>query len=370
MKKISIYPFTDSSLPLIEYLPIFLPDCEIVAVVSPLGLGLDGFDAAISANRTPIGITVQSDIQNAIDMSDIILVPHGSSEDPVFQKVTEVIERTLRAGKDVWCGMSLTTKQLKELKSLCKNSTSKFCYGLDESFDWKHDTFYGEYTPSVPVVLVHNLTAEADSFEVTLSLAERFQKDGYQISVIGGRPEYNFFGMHGASLFLNSFYGDEKLSEIPLLLRLYVQYFRHIEAKEHPDVILVNYPGAAMGVKGVYQNESGVLTYLLTQAIRPDYAVVCMLYHEATVSEIRILDKELESRFNIGMDCIHTSNKVLHAEQSKQRNSLQTFYLPMERALEQSSKLRKEFPAFCALQASQKDEMYRWILDSLERGCV
>ena len=365
MKRVALYPFTSDSFPLLQYLPIFRPDYQIVEVLSPLGTGFSGRDASVSVNRSDSGMMVSSDVQKAMTNCDVLLVPYGKPDDPVFSDACALMKRAAEMGRDIWCGMKLTQKQIRELSRLCRNHQVEFCYGFQEKFRWRTENYYGNYKPSIPVVLVHNLTGEADSFEVTLALTQRFQKDGYRVSTLGGRPEYNFLGLHGASLFLETFYGNSTLKDVPLLLQMYLQYFRFIEAEERPDVILVNFPGAAIANGNLFFNESGVLIYLFTQAIRPDYAVVCTLYHEATPTYLQVISQELENRFGIGMDSTHISNRVLHSEQSRQKNKMETFYLPAEQAFQQAQKLKTERATFCAICEEEKDELYNHIIGSL-----
>ena len=365
MKRVVLYPFTSDSFPLIQYVSVYQPEYQVAEVISPLGTGLNGKDSAISVHRDNNGIIVEADTDKAVANCDVLLVPYGSRDNPVFAQAFQTMKRVAEMGKEIWCGMQLTQPQYKQLKKLCETHHSKFCYGFYEDFKWKTETYYGSYKPSVPIILVHNLAAEADSFEVTLSLTQRFQKDGYRVTTLGSRPEYNLLGLHGASLFLETFYGKCKLTEIPKLLQLYEQYFRFIEAIDRPDLIIVNLAGAAMPSGGLFPNESGVLTYFFTQAIRPDFSVICTFYNETTPSDFQVISQEMENRFSIGMDCIHMSNKVIHAEQSRQKNKMQTFYLHLSQSIQQAQKLNSHIPAFCALNEQEKDHMYKHILNTL-----
>lgn len=97
----------------------------------------------------------------------------------------------------------LCTKTNPQSVQKLKHVASSLHYGFHEKSYRAEYRTTNIYKPSVPVVFVHNLTLEADSFEVTLSLTQRFRRDGVRVSVIGARPEYNFLGMNGSSLLLN-----------------------------------------------------------------------------------------------------------------------------------------------------------------------
>ena len=215
---------------------------------------------------------------------------------------------------------------------------------------------------------MHNLTLEADSFEVTLSLTQRFRRDGVRVSVIGARPEYNFLGMNGSSLLLNFFYGNQRIDSVPECIKAFHHYLRTIELSQHPDVILINIPGAAIPTPNYY-NETGVYLYLMSQIVRPDYAVVCMPYADLTVDAFQTLHTNLQLKFSCGMDLVHFSNKVLHVEQARHSEKEQTLYLPEQEIINKTKTLRETgLPFYSALIEEEKESLYQSLLNKLTVG--
>ena len=223
MHKLAIFPFTKSSSPLCEFFPIFQREYELTDLVSPAGLGLAGHDAGHATNRSNLGITVHSDISKAIDECDALLVPFGDlNKDLAFRDTFAVMNNATKQGKTVFCAPRLTHSQYQKLHS----AGQSFQYGFQEKPYRAQYATTSRYTPSAPVVFVHNLTVEADSLEVTLSLAQRFRRDGFRVSVIGARPEYNFLGMNGSSLLLDFFYGNQRLRSITQGILAFHHYLR------------------------------------------------------------------------------------------------------------------------------------------------
>lgn len=363
MQKLVIYPYSPSCFPLCKFFPIFQSEYEIVDLVSPLGLGLAGHDAGFAANRSNLGITVHSDINKALAETDALLVPFGDlKNDPAFHDVFNVMFQAAEQGKSVFCASKLTNSQYKKLHSVA----SILYYGFNENSYRAEYITTNMYKPSVPVVFVHNLTLEADSFEVTLSLAQRFRRDGFRASVIGARPEYNFLGMNGSSLLLNFFYGNQQLNSVSQCIKAFHHYLRTIELSQHPDVILINIPGAAISTQNYYYSEAGVYLYLMSQTVRPDYAVVCMPYADLTVDTFHTIDKELQVKFGCGLDLVHFSNRVLHAEQARHSEKEQTLYLSEQEISQKTRGLQEDgLPICCALTEEGKEVLYQSLLNRL-----
>lgn len=363
MYKLAIYPFSQSSSPLYEFLPIFRPEYEVTYLVSPAGLGLAGHDAGYATNRSDFGIIVQDNIDQALDECDALLVPFGDlKNDPAFFDAFTAMCKAAEQGKTVFCAPKLSHSQYKKLKSVA----STLYYGFnEESYRMEYMTTT-MYTPSVPVIFVHNLTLEADSFEVTLSLTQRFQHDGYRVSVIGSRPEYNFLGLNGSSLLLNFFYGNQPIRSIPQCVKIFQNYLRAIELNQHPDVILINIPGAAIPTHNYYYSETGVYLYLLSQIVRPDYAVVCMPYTNLTFDAFQAVNKELKAKFNCGLNFIHFSNITLHAEQTRLTGKPQVFYRPAREILQNTKTFRKNSrQVYCLLSDQEREALYRKLIEEM-----
>ena len=363
MHKLAVYPFTKSSFPLCEFFPIFQQEYELTDLVSPVGLGLAGHDAGHATNRSNLGITVHSDISKAIDKCDALLVPFGAlKNDLAFRDAFSVMNNAAQQGKTVFCAPRLTHSQYQKLHS----AGQSFHYGFQEKPYRAQYATTNRYTPSVPVVFVHNLTVEADSLEVTLSLAQRFRRDGFRVSVIGARPEYNFFVFIVLYFLLDFFYGNQRLRSITQGIQAFHHYLRTVEISQKPDVILINIPGAAVSTQQLYYNESGVYLYLMTQIVRPDYAIVCAPYTEFAGDSFQVISNELHAKFGCGIDLVHLSNKFVHVEQTRHTGKEQTFYIPEQEAVQKALELRTEnMPVYCALKHEERELLYQGLLKKL-----
>lgn len=362
MGKILIYPFTVESFPLCEYIPVFLPNYQVSALATPPGSGVVEKDAAHISNRFPIGLIVQKDLDNALEKCDAVLVPFGDlNSDPMFYNAYEVMCKAAKNKKEIFCASRLSAAQIKYL-----NILDTFHYGLKEESTYLYKTVYGEYQPSVPVVFVHNLTMEADSFEVTLSLAQRFRRDGYRVSIVGARPEYTFLGFNASALLIDFFYGNYKLSRITEGMHLFQHYLHHIESIQNPDIILLNFPGGAVSTQDIYPNERGVFTYIMTQSIRPDFSVVCITNGNISLDGFSLIDLGLKEHFGIGADAFHISNHFVHIEQARLAKKERGYYSHVQETIDQIQRIRKnsdnEFPIFSAMIEEEKESLYQTLL--------
>lgn len=200
-------------------------------------------------------------------------------------------------------------------------------------------------------------------------MALRFLRDGYRVSVIGPSPEYNVMGFHGSSLLLNVLYGHELLRNIPRFIKVLQLYVHMVEVRESPDVILFHCPGAAVPMDELIQNDSGVYTYLISRAIRPDFSLMCMAYSTLTQEALQIVHTELERQFGFGIDAVHLSNRALHSDSTKYSGKEQHIFLPEGIALQKACNLRSknsnDIPVFCALNEMEQELLYAYVIKAL-----
>lgn len=371
MRDTMIYPFSDRCLPLLIYFPKFQPQYRITALVSPPGLGLSGHTPFYAANRVDRGaLLVQSDVESSLQQCDTLIVPFGDHKhDPAFSDAIEVMRCAAEMGKEIFCCLKITDGQRRELKDICRAHRVNWHDGFVEHSNVFKGISYRDYKIATPIVFIHNLGVEADTFEVTLALASRFLKDGYRVSVIGPYPEYNLLGFHGSSLLLNLLYGHETLKNIPRFIAGLQLYVHMVEIKENPDIILFHCPGSAVPMTGMFQSDCGVYTYLISRAIRPDFSLVCMAFATPGTEAIQTIHTELECQFGFGIDALHLSNRVLHVETTKLLGVEQHAYLKEESVLEKVCSMRSDehgkIPVFNALSEEEQNLLCAHILKSL-----
>ena len=115
-----------------------------------------------------------------------------------------------------------------------------------------------------------------------------------------------------------------------------------------------------------YYSESGVYLYLMTQIVRPDYAIVCMPYTEFTGDEFQVISKELHAKFGCGIDLVHLSNKFVHTEQAHHTGKEQTLYLPEQEVAKKAKELREEnVPVYCAMTHEEREFLYQELIKKL-----
>lgn len=374
MRRAVIYPFSVKSLPVYTYFPAFCPEYEISALISPLGLGLAGHDPMHAANRSGQSpLRVESGIEEALKRSDALIVPCGDwKTDPVYCDILPVLYRAAEQGKEIFCCLKLAASQAKELKKICRTRGAAFHDGFLGSVDVRSQIPYGPYTANAPVVFVHDLGIEADSFEIVLSLAARFRRDGYRVSVIGPRPEYNLLGFCAPSPLLNMAYGNRRLKDVPQFVAQLQLCVNLLELREKPDVILLHSPGATMSESSFLRDANGVYTYLLSRAVQPDFSLACMTYGRPNAKELLAVHYESKYQYGFGIDAAHLSNRAVNPAASRLGRQDEYFFLPEDRALEAARQMREEaftgIPVFSALNEEEKELLYAQVQKYLGRG--
>lgn len=372
MRRAVIYPFSVRSLPVFTYFPIFRPEYEISALVSPPGLGLAGRGPAYAANRSgQIAPLVESRIAAPLERSDALIIPWGDwKTDPAYCDILPVLYRAAERGKEIFCCLKLAASQAKELKKICRAHGAAFHDGFLEPANVRGQIPYGPYTANAPVVFVHNLGIEADSFEVVLSLAARFRRDGYRASVIGPRPEYNILGFCAPAPLLNMAYGNRRLKDVPQFVAQLQLRVHLIELQEKPDVILLHSPGAAMPESSFLRDANGICTYLLTRAVQPDFSLACVTYGRSSAEELLAVHYELKYQYGFGIDAAHLSNRIAAPADARPARPDEYFFLPEDQALEAARRMRTEafacIPVFSALNGEEQELLYAQVRKCLK----
>lgn len=361
MKKAVLYPFSADHTALLKYWDRYVSDYEIFKVVSPLGSGLCGQDAGMADNRENMGIQVSGSLKEVLQDIETLIVPYVTREIGERLYLADQMRKIAHMGKEIICCFSLTKRERKEIKAICSKKGTLFLYGLDNHSDvWKQILFKMNEI-SIPVIFVGGIFAEANNFEVVLSLATKLKKDGYKVSAVGVRPEYNLLGFHYlwplAELVNGHVYG-KKMSTLITLLNgcLY-----GLSIQEHLDVLIVDVPGGLIDTPK-YPNESGVYAYILSQVIKPDYTILTSLYSKAGETDFKVLLEEIEKRFGFEAGCVHMSNKYLAVQESEQIRSMEFGHMPIDQVFKETLEFDADVPKYCFFDESQLEKAYQDIL--------
>lgn len=361
MKKAVLYPFSADHTALLKYWDRYVSDYEIFKVVSPLGSGLCGQDAGMADNRENMGIRVSESLNEVLPDVDALIVPYVSREMGERLCLVDQMKKIAQMGKEIICCFPLTKRERKELNKICSENNTSATYAYDDHSDiWKQVLFkMSEIT--APVIFVGGIFAEANNFEIALSLADKFKKDGYKVSAVGIRPEYNLLGFHylwPLAEFVDGKVYDKKIST---LIKLLNGYLYGLSIKENLDLLIVDVPGGLIDTPK-YPNESGVYAYLLSQVIKPDYTILTSLYSQAGEADFKVLFEEIEKRFGFEAGCLHMSNKYLAVQESEYIHSMKFGYMPIAQLYNETPNFDIDIPKYCFIDENQLKKAYQDIL--------
>ena len=308
--KAMIFPYNAESTPLVKYAPM-LENFEIKALVSLKGWAMGGQDAGAADGGDPLGISVSDDFEQALDgvdaviVSDIGVMYHSFDNKHLEKTVLDKVLRAIEAGKTIALLLRLTEDNRNILREAAERNHVLF---LDYSLP---SPVVPESVPSslhrigVPVVFVAGIHECTDKFYAQLGLRDYFLKNGYRTVSIGSRSYCELLGFHSFPDFMlgNNFYSNKQK------ILLFNQYIFDIQNTQKPDLIVLGIPGGVMPLDPTYTSDFGTLAYMVSNAVCPDYTVLCTFY-ENLVDDAAFFDglSELTSkRFGYPINAVNMS---------------------------------------------------------------
>lgn len=289
---------------------------RIVSAVMPGKQGLDGKDISIFDNLDCLEVSIHSDFSECMSVCDTWIIPDGGSrqESDLFAKMKKVI----CANKNIICMQELTEDELKILLELSKNKGAYFKYNVQE---YKKQEFC--YIPDklcrhrTPIVMVGEMFEGLGGVDVTLHINSFLKEKGYRSIAILENVYLEGLDVFSYPKFLRK---NECLeSDKIYFLNNYVKY---LEKEEKPDVMVMKIPDAMLKYNDSLCMGFGVIPFLITQAVRADFFVLCTQFAEANTQFYDMMNKGFEGRYGVEIDCIHISNVMLDLEDSIQKNKV------------------------------------------------
>ncbi|WP_321004736.1 TIGR04066 family peptide maturation system protein [Eisenbergiella porci] len=367
MKEAVLYPFLASNLPIIKYNNFFNKKYRIKTVVSPSGTGICGKDISLIDNRDFQGITVEENLIKCIHNSEALFVPWGNvTEADRYKNILQYIRAAIKIHKDIICNIKLKITDEKEIKKYCRLNNVNFLYSYNnENYSWLSHPITKMHVIPVPVIFVGGIVAEANNFEIVLSMTKKLISHGFKVTAFGMRPEYNLYGFHYNSLLMDFSSGQKVGMDIPMAISLLNHQFYRTALDEKPDAIIVEVPGGMLETP-LFPNDCGVMAYMLTKAIQPDFVVGTFLGSADIISEnIYVLNNEVNMRYGFQIDCAHYSNKSLNLASSIQKHRMEFYYKPINELLLKTPEEKLPIPVYCLIDDEQMEKMVTYMLRKL-----
>ena len=162
------------------------------------------------------------------------------------------------------------------------------------------------------------------------ALAAKIKESGLRAAVLTKHAIGGIFGFYMAynALYNTNMNDDDKILHLNSIIK-------EIEETDLPDVLLMEAPDAVMKYTDGFPNGSGIHSYILTQAVVPDYFICCLPYDLAINEFIEDLSRGFVIRFGVPIGAVHVSNLTIDNNDSVQYNRLTYSYIAHIRVLQQ-----------------------------------
>lgn len=361
-----LFPFDKHMLPIARHFHSLQSAYELRKVIAWSGCGAIGKDAAFICNQPAIGVTVADRVTDNNSEWDTLIVDCANIN--AVRKSCDDIENILREYLKGNKKVLLITDNIADCKYydiLHEKYPDRVCY-LNESLSLKRNHFNNiKYVPlSTPVLLVGGLVKTEDTLEIVLALKEQFDTCGRKISCITGSNLGMLFGCHSYNhIFANSDYSEEQK-----ILALN-QFARDIIEAERPELVVIEAPDAVMKFSNLVPNGFGIQTYMVTQAMNPDFCICSIQNSLVNTSFIDYLRQGMLKRSGLNICAVCASNIVVDSATILQDQSLSYLYIDMDEISATLQNTQQQDSIYICNTVLQGGEgLFAYISQLIERG--
>ncbi|MCL2717521.1 MAG: hypothetical protein FWE14_01910 [Lachnospiraceae bacterium] len=307
---VAIYPYCAELLPIVKYFEKMQEKYVIARLISPPGLGLGGKDAAYARNHPSVGHIVTDEFY-ADDLSWTILIITRVFQPNVFndKKISSIAVSALAAGKKVLYFDNHQKNVPDSIVTLANDYPDDIITITADTQLLNLTIGDGNFKElETPVIIVGGLVAAEDTLEVSLSIADCLQKQGQKITIISKHNHSKILSRRFHSLI--HIFNNNELTEVEKII-IINSYMKDLEQSEMPDIIIVEAPDSVMRYNNTIFHDFGIHTYMLCQAMNPDYFVCCIPNDLADGNFIKAINKDLSYRLGAAIGAVHISNIIV-----------------------------------------------------------
>jgi peptide maturation system protein (TIGR04066 family) len=327
-----IYPFSIESSFIVDVFSSYFPEHSISTLVSPKGLGLGGLDSSTVDNRTNSGYIVSENIVEALSNSSTLFLTWGKCSDPIHSDTLQIIEIALDMNIDIICAFTLDNNQLLCYKEKAFKRHLKFIYYNDffneYSLILNNLPEYTPHIPNIPVLFIGGLLEENNVFEIFLKITAKLRNKNFKVLALSPNIFSLLFNIYPIPYLNNApeMNLDFHISEAEKIKQLNY-YIKILQEKEIPDIIIIQMPDAILRFSELVPNGYGILTYMLSQVLNPDFALCCLQSYVGSLNEfIQYVSNDIQSRLGFPIDVFHLSNIVIDSSVLMEENSISCIY--------------------------------------------
>ncbi|WP_054749624.1 TIGR04066 family peptide maturation system protein [Ruminiclostridium josui] len=322
-KRAIIYPYDFKSFPLLKSLEL-ITDYEIVDFVSPNGWGLTERDAGDMAGVST-GHVVHGDFSSSIEDCDAVIFTESYIALNYSKVLRPKIFEAADKGKDILSILSIEENQVEEISQYCDKKGAKFTYYPSNGQDFligdiepKISEGYSIKEPKVPVVLVFGNGERANKFDIQLTLRKFLLENGYRVGQIGSRHYCELFGFHSFPKFMF----DKRVDNVEKIQR-FNRFVLELEKREDPDIIVIGVPGGIMPYTDKYHNYFGLVNYMVSQAISPDFAIFSTLFEEYFPEYFNQIKLSIKYKLGYDVNAFNLSNTKVSWDATAAKDAMQ-----------------------------------------------
>ena len=321
MSRVALYPYDAALLPVVRHFEAMQKKDTLCRVIAVPGYGGIGKDAAYACTQPDIGIWVEQESGETCENCGVLYL--ALRHLPQAGEVKTVLKHALKQGKQV---IGIGTKiemQFEWVEELRKEMPEIQMLISDEFLPEVQSG--QEYQPiQTPIVLVGGIAGREDVLEVVLTLAEELRSEGKTVACITNEPMCTLLGCYDFSALYKEY------MDLPIVITKINQTVQAIEKKMLPDVILMEAPDALIRYHSLTPNGFGIYSYMLAQAVKPDYLVCCMPVDMAYRELIEYFSRDFRIRYGRGIDAVHISNMLIDGAEVAHAKKMTVFYGNMQ----------------------------------------
>jgi peptide maturation system protein (TIGR04066 family) len=340
MRKLAaLYPYAPEYLPFVKYFNCLQSDYSFINLISPVGLGLTGKDAGYARNHNKIGIQVTDalGLDNALWKTLILAKATDTKITDEEIKILQIADEVLHSKRNILFFDTSQESIPLGIKTLMQKYPKQFRLVSSDMHKFKDKNHNRQLNPiDIPIIFVGGLLAEADVFEVVITLTKYMKNNGKYPLVLTRHPVGEIFGFVSYLHILN----NQFLSESDKIMHLNA-FVKDMTFLKVPDVIIVEAPGGVMRFNEIAPNGFGIHSFMMCQALPPDYFICSLPFNYGVGEFIESINEHFLHTLGVPITAVHLSNIVLDSAEMLQSKRISYTHENPERVKKHLAKERE-----------------------------
>lgn len=362
-KNLLIYPFSREVSPLVRHSHL-ISDYHISDIVSPKGWGFNNKNAGFIDKVEDNSLTITDNFENSLTMIDTVLFCNYPKDFKLDDVIYEKIKFAIDQKKNIINLLPMENTINENFKHLAnKNKLSYVTYETNKAKIDKDLNIQEESLEEIqtPVIFVLGLGELTNKFDIQLALREGILKMDYKVSQVGTKNYCELMGFHS---FPNFMFNKNLLEKEKILL--FNRFISRIETEENPDVIVIGIPGGIMPINTTFTNNFGILAFEVSQAIKPDAAILSVFYEDFKEEYFNNLNLSATYKLGFSIDCFHLANVKFDWSSSKLEQKMKYITINPYMIEEKKKKISNvEFPLFQVFNKNDRGKIVDCVINKL-----